>query len=160
MSWPGEVGRRFAALWRRRRLNAELQGEMRLHLELREQERVAAGMAPDEARYASRRQFGNPTLWKEESQMTWGWDRLEQLVQDAAYGVRAMLRSPGVTLVGLLSLALGIGANTAIFSLIDALMLRSLPVKNPQELVIFGNGLNNGISDQFPNSELYSYPFY
>jgi predicted permease len=160
MSWPGEVRRRFAALWRRRRMSAELQEEMRLHLELREQEKVDSGMAPDEARYASRRQFGNPTLWKEESQMTWGWDRLEQFVQDASYGVRAMLRSPGVTLVGLLSLALGIGANTAIFSLINALMLRSLPVKNPQELVIFGNGLNNGISDDFPNSELYSYPFY
>ena len=141
-------------------MSAELQEEMRLHLELREQEKMDSGMAPGEALRAVRRQFGNATLWREESQMEWGWVRLEQFVQDATYGVRAMLRSPGVTLVGLLSLALGIGANTAIFSLIDALMLRSLPVKNPQELVIFGNGLNNGISDQFPNSELYSYPFY
>ena len=71
-----------------------------------------------------------------------------------------MLRSPGITAVALLSLALGIGANTAIFSLIDALMLRSLPVKNPQELVMLGSGLNNGISDGFPNNELYSYPFF
>jgi predicted permease len=160
MSWPGELARKLAALWRRRRMSAELQEEMRLHLELLEQEEVDSGRAPDEARHASKRRFGNAGLWKEESLMTWGSDRLEQFVQDAAYGLRAMLRSPGVTLVGLLSLALGIGANTAIFSLIDALMLRRLPVKNPQELVIFGNGLNNGISDDFPNSELYSYPFY
>src|SRR5215467_501712 len=160
MSRPGEMARRLAALWRRRRMSAELQEEMRFHLELREQEKVDSGMAPCEARRAARRQFGNATLWKEESQMAWGWDRLEQFVQDATYGARAMLRSPGVTLVGLLSLTLGIGANTTIFSLINALMLRSLPVKNPQELVIFGSGLNNGISDQFPNSELYSYPFY
>src|SRR5215468_612142 len=92
--------------------------------------------------------------------MAWGWDRLEQFVQDATYGMRAMLRSPGITMVALLSLALGIGANTAIFSLIDALMLRSLPVKSPQELVIFGSGLDNGISDAFPNNELFSYPFF
>src|SRR5262245_47992227 len=126
MSWPGEMARRFAAWWRRRRLSAELQEEMQLHLELREQEKVDSGMAPGEARRAARRQFGNATLWREESQMAWGGDRLEQFLQDAIYGVRTMLRRPGVTLVGLLSLALGIGANTAIFSLINALMLRSL----------------------------------
>jgi MacB-like periplasmic core domain len=68
--------------------------------------------------------------------------------------------SAGITFVALLSLALGIGANTAIFSLIDALLLRSLPVKNPQELVIFGDGSNNGISDSFPDNTLYSYPFF
>ena len=92
--------------------------------------------------------------------MVWGWAWLEQFMQDAIYGIRSMLRSRGITAVALISLALGIGANTAIFSLIDALMLRSLPVKNPQELVMFGSGLNNGISDGFPNNELYSYPFF
>jgi hypothetical protein len=71
-----------------------------------------------------------------------------------------MVRSPGVTLVALLSLALGIGANTAIFSLMDAIMLKSLPVKDPAALVLFGNGLDEGVSDGFPNPYLYSYPFY
>ena len=160
MSWPGELARKIGALLRRERLSAELEEEMRLHVELRQEEKVRAGLAPDEARRAARRQFGNTTLQKEESQMAWGWDWLEQFARDAIYGVRAMLRSPGVTLVALLSLALGIGANAAIFSLIDALMLRALPVKDPQQLVILGNGLNNGISDSFPNNELYSYPFY
>jgi hypothetical protein len=63
--------------------------------------------------------------------MTWGWEDIESFLQDVNYGLRAMLRSPALTLVALLSLALGIGANTAIFSLLDAVMLRSLPVKDP-----------------------------
>jgi predicted permease len=156
----GELRRRIGALLRRGKLGAELEEEMRLHLELLREEKVRTGMAPAEARLAAQRQFGNTTLQKEESAMAWGWGWLEQIAQDTVYGLRAMLRSPGITLVALLSLALGIGANTAIFSLIDALMLRSLPVKNPQELVIFGSGLDNGISDAFPNNELYSYPFF
>ncbi|HET8966176.1 MAG TPA: ABC transporter permease, partial [Candidatus Acidoferrum sp.] len=133
---------------------------MRLHLELRLQKNIEAGMAPDEARRAAKLQFGNRLLLEEESHAAWGWEWIEQFLQDAAYGIRAMLRSPGITFVALLSLALGIGANTAIFSLIDALLLRSLPVKNPQELVIFGDGSNNGISDSFPDNTLYSYPFF
>jgi predicted permease len=92
--------------------------------------------------------------------MTWGWEWLENLVQDVSYGIRAMRRSPGITLVALLSLALGIGANTAIFSLMDAVMLKSLPVKDPAGLLLFGEGLDQGISDGFPNPSLYSYPFY
>jgi predicted permease len=158
MSWPGELARRIGMLWRKRGFDAELEEEMRLHVELRQQEKLESGA--DDARSAARRQFGNATVLREESRAAWGWEWLEHFVQDAIYGVRAMLRSPGVTLVALLSLALGIGANTAIFSLMDALMLRSLPVTNPQQLVIFGSGLNNGISDYFPDNELFSYPFY
>ena len=70
-------------------------------------------------------------LLTEQTHMAWGWEWLESFLQDAAYGTRAMLRSPALTTVALLSLALGIGANTAIFSLLDAVMLRSLPVKVP-----------------------------
>ena len=80
--------------------------------------------------------------------------------QDVRFGLRQLMKTPGVTLVALLSLAFGIGANTAIFSLIDSLMLKSLPVKQPSQLVLFGDGLDQGISDGFPNTELYSYPFY
>jgi hypothetical protein len=74
--------------------------------------------------------------------------------------MRSMLRSPALTVVALLSLGLGIGANTAIFSLLDAVMLRSLPVRNPSQLVLLGTGDWNGISDAFAITELYSYPFY
>src|SRR5215813_13105961 len=97
MSWPGELARKIGALLRRRRLSAELEEEMRLHLELRQEEKMQAGMAPAEARRAARRQFGNTTLRKEDSQLEWGWSWLEQLAQDAIYGIRAMRASPGVT---------------------------------------------------------------
>jgi predicted permease len=144
----------------RRQFDADLEEEMRLHLELRQQEQTESGMTSEDARAAARRRFGNPTMLGEKSHTAWGWEWLEELVQDVSYGARAMLRSPGVTLVALLSLALGIGANTAIFSLMDTVMLKSLPVKDPARLVLFGNGLDQGISDGFPNPWLYSYPFY
>ena len=160
MDWLSELGRRLRMLIRRRQFGADLEEEMRLHLELREQEQIQAGLTSKDARYAALRGFGNMTLLKEKSHMAWGWDWLEHLIQDVNYGVRAMLRSPGVTIVALLSLALGIGANTAIFSLMDAVMLRSLPVKEPGRLVLFGDASDCCISDYFPNQILYSYPFY
>ena len=92
--------------------------------------------------------------------MVWGWEWLESFLHDIAYGTRAMLRSPILTTVALLSLALGIGANTAIFSLLDAVMLRSLPVRDPAQLVLLGKGNSSGITDDFARTQLYSYPFY
>jgi predicted permease len=160
MTWPGELLRRLKMLLQRRQFDATLEEEMRLHQELRQEQLVEAGMTEEAARTTARRTFGNPTLLKEKSHITWGWDWLESLTQDINYGVRAMLRSPVLTAVALISLALGIGANTAIFSLLDAVMLRSLPVKEPSQLVLLGQGRWNGISDDFPITELYSYPFY
>ena len=160
MSFFGELVRRLSMLFRRSQFDADLEEEMRLHLELREQERVQTGMTQIDARSAARRRFGNPTVLKEKSHMTWGWQWCEDLLRDIGYGVRAMLRSPGITFVALLSLALGIGANTAIFSLMDAVMLRSLPVQEPGQLVLFGDGTNSGISDDFASRELFSYPFF
>jgi predicted permease len=160
MDWLSELGRRLWMLMRRRGFDAELQEEMRLHLELREQEQIQAGLSPREARQAASRRFGNAMLLTEKSHMVWGWDWLESLVQDTAYGCRTMLRSPIVTIVALLSLALGIGANTAIFSLLDAVMLRSLPVKDPAQLILLGKGNASGITDDFGRTQLYSYPFY
>jgi hypothetical protein len=92
--------------------------------------------------------------------MAWGWDWLETFLQDAGYGLRSMLRTPAITVVALTSLALGIGANTAIFSFLDAMMLRSLPVRDPQQLVKLGVEDWGGITDGFACTELYSYPFY
>ena len=84
------------------------------------------------------------------------------MLHDLKYGLRMLLKRPGVTLIAVLSLALGIGANTAIFSLMDAVMLKSLPVREPDRLVLFGNGVSSGITLSFPNEswELFSYPFY
>ena len=141
MTWPGELLRRLKMLLQRQQFDATLEEEMRLHQELRQEQLIESGMTVDAARAEARRNFGNPTLLKEKSHMTWGWEWLESLTQDINYGVRAMLRSPVLTAVALISLALGIGANTAIFSLLDAVMLRSLPVKTPSQLVLLGRGL-------------------
>src|SRR5260370_7557677 len=97
---------------------------------------------------------------RETSYRAWGWSRLESLTQDVRYGVRSMFRSPALTLVALLSLALGIGANTAIFSFLDTIMLRSLPVKEPARLVLLGEGNEAGVTDRSGSTTLYSYPFY
>jgi predicted permease len=160
MSWPGEVARRFRMFFQRDQFDANLEEEMQLHVELRRQQQIEAGVPPEIARSAARRRFGNEAAIKEKSHLTWGWSWLETMLQDVVYGVRSMLRSPALVAAALLSLALGIGANTAIFSLLDAVMLRSLPVKQPSQLVLLGKGDWDGISDAFAITELYSYPFY
>src|SRR5260370_39600289 len=99
---------------------------MGCHVEMGQQEHLDAGLSPEAARRAAYRSFGNPASVNETSYRTWGWSWLESFLQDLRSGVRSMFRSPALTIVALLSLALGIGANTAIFSFLDALMLRSL----------------------------------
>src|SRR3984885_7025022 len=160
MSFASELRRRLDMLFHRGEFQSELDEEMRLHVELRREQQMAAGADSEAARRAALRRFGNPTRIREESQQAWGWEWLETLLQDAAYGLRSMLRAPAVTAVALLSLALGIGANTAIFSFLNAVMLRSLPVKAPQQLVKLGAEDWDGITDSFACTELYSYPFY
>jgi hypothetical protein len=157
----GELRRRFRMIFRRRQLDLDLEEEMRLHLELRRQQQIESGLSPTAASQAAHRKFGNVAHIKERSIiMTRGSEGLESFYHDAAYGARALLRSPALTLVALLSLALGIGANTAIFSLLNAVMLRSLPVKDPSQLVLLGKGDTTGITDDFARTNLYSYPFY
>lgn len=160
MSFPGELRRRLQMLFHRNRFQHDLDEEMRLHMELRREQQMAAGADPESARLRALRRFGNAVRIREESQRAWGWEWLEALLQDAGYGMRSMLRTPGVTAIALLSLALGIGANTAIFNFLNAVMLRTLSVKDPQQLVKLGTENSTGITSTFAETELYSYPFY
>jgi predicted permease len=112
----------------------DLDEEIEAHLRMAVRERVERGETPVEARAAAAKEFGNVLLVKDVTRKTWGWEWLESAVQDLRYALRRLLKSPGFTIAAIATLSLGIGANTAIFELLDAVLLQSLPVANPQEL--------------------------
>ncbi|MDO8543700.1 MAG: ABC transporter permease [Opitutaceae bacterium] len=128
---------RLQPLFRKRKIEAGLSEEIQAHLAMAIEANVAVGMSPEEARYAALREFGGVEQIKERYRDERGVAWIEHLVQDLRYAVRQLRKTPGFTAVVILSLALGIGANTAIFSFINDVLLRKLPVKNPNELVLF-----------------------
>src|SRR5260370_31809238 len=145
--WP-------VSFWRRKKRETELNEEVRSHLEMAARERVEKGEEKEEAECAARREFGNVGLVKEVTRDIWGWRWLRDLADDTRYGVRMLLKNPGFTAIAVLSLALGIGANTAIFQLLNAVRLKTLPVKAPQELaevrIADMKGARGAFNTQYP----------
>ncbi|PWT89291.1 MAG: permease [Blastocatellia bacterium] len=154
--------RRWRALIKKKDVEQHLDDELRYHIERDTARNIQSGMSAEDARYAALRSFGNFDQSKEECRDAWGVRQIENLIQDLRFSTRLLVKSPTFAFLAILTLALGIGANTAIFSLLDAVMLRSLPAKNPEELVLFGKAQSGGLNNGFPNEswDLFSFPFY
>src|ERR1700729_2988042 len=128
--------------WRITKRNADLERELQSHLELEKEEQRERGLSSKEAHYAALRAFGNPTLIREQTRATWSWSGLESFARDLKYGLRGMCRNAGSTIFAILIVGLGIGGASTVFSVVNALLLRPLPFRDPGQLVWISNGEN------------------
>src|ERR1700729_1976624 len=144
MSW-------LQRLFARRRMERDLDKEIQFHVQSQVSDKVRSGKSEIEARRLTRLEFGGTEQIKEDCRQSRGTMWLESIVQDVRYGVRQLRKSPGFTFIAILSLMLGIGANTAIFTLLNAILLRPLPVQKPSELLLFGDGQAQGSMSSIPD---------
>src|SRR5580704_7115743 len=122
--------------WRRRSRERDLEREIASHLEAEAAEQRENGLPDGDAARRARRIFGNVALVQEDTRAAWGWGSLERLLQDLRYALRLLRKSSAFTVTAVVSLAMGIGMNTAMFTLLDAVLLRGLPVQSPEDLVL------------------------
>jgi predicted permease len=122
--------------WQIRKRDADVERELRSDLELEEEEQREHGVPPEEARYAALRAFGNPTLICEQTSAIWSWNWLESLARDLRFSLRTLRRTPGFTVIAILVMALGIGANVALFTVVRGVLLKPLPFHDPDRLVM------------------------
>lgn len=154
MRWVHRLQMSIIALFRRKSEKARLQAELNFHLEQQIAENVACGMVPEEARLAALRLFGNPTLLDEEARSNWSWNWIESLWRDLRYGSRTLLRTPGFSVTAILVMALGIGATTSLFTIVRSVLLRPLPFRDPDKLVMLYEHFRQSQFPQFPYNQV------
>jgi putative ABC transport system permease protein len=136
MRWFSATAMQMKMLLRRGRESARLDEELRIHLERQMAENRAAGMSAEEARLAAVRSFGNPALVRDETRASWSWNGVEQLVREVRYGLRTLRRTPGFAVIAIVVMALGIGANLALFTVVRNVLLKPLPFRDPDRLMM------------------------
>ena len=125
----------FLSLFRRGHASAHLDSELRYHLERQIAENIANGMPPNEARHSALRTFGNPALLRDQARATWNGALVESVLRDARLGARTLMRTPGFTMIAIFVMALGIGANVALFTVVRSVLLKPLAFKDSGQLV-------------------------
>src|SRR5438093_4499227 len=150
MRWLEKIRVQLEMLLHRRREVQRLDAELRFHLEQQTAENIAQGMSPEEARYAARRAFGNPTLLREQARETWNWNTIETALRNVRISIRTLARAPGFAFISILVIAIGIGANVALFTVVRSVLLKPLPFKEPERLLRL---YEHSADDKFPYNE-------